>query len=44
MAILCVFNAPNMNIGDGIETMARKQAFITLKDHKANFENNHHVD
>ncbi len=23
-----------------IETMARKQAFVTLKDHKPNFDNN----
>lgn len=32
--------ATDLNISNRIETMARKQAFITLKDHKENFENN----
>ena len=30
----------NLNISDRIETMAKNQAFITLKDHKDNFSNN----
>ena len=29
-----------LDIGDRIETTARQQAFISLKDHKENFQNN----
>jgi len=29
----------NLNIDDRVETTAMKEAFITLKDHKDNFEN-----
>ncbi len=29
-----------MSIDDRMESMAKKQAFITLKDHKENFQNN----
>ena len=29
----------NLNIDDRVETTAMKEAFITLKDHKENFEN-----
>ena len=32
--------AAELEIDDRMETMAMKQAFITLKDHKTNFENN----
>ena len=32
--------ADKLNISDRITTMAKKDAFITLKDHKTNFENN----
>ena len=32
--------AAKLEIDDRMETMAMKQAFITLKDHKTNFENN----
>ena len=31
--------AENLNIDDRIEPMAEKECFITLKDHKPNFEN-----
>lgn len=31
--------AKNLDIADRIDTLARKEAFITLKDHKENFEN-----
>ena len=30
----------DLSIGDRIETMASKEAFITIKDHKENFETN----
>ena len=32
--------AANLNIDDRTECMAKRQAFITLKDHKDNFQNN----
>ena len=32
--------ASDLHVDDRIETMARKPAFISLKDHKENFENN----
>ena len=32
--------ANDLNIGDRIDVMAKRQAFNTLKDHKDNFENN----
>ena len=30
----------NLGIGDKIEKMKKREAFITLKDHKENFESN----
>ena len=30
--------ASDLNISDRIETMAKREAFITVKDHKENFE------
>jgi hypothetical protein len=30
----------NLSVSDRIETMALKEAFVTLKDHKENFETN----
>ena len=33
--------ASRLGIGDRLETMNKTNAFITLKDHKENFENNH---
>ena len=30
----------NLGIGDKIEKMKKREAFISLKDHKENFENN----
>ena len=30
----------NLGIGDRIEQMKKREAFISLKDHKENFENN----
>ncbi len=30
----------NLGIGDRIEQMEKREAFISLKDHKENFENN----
>ena len=30
----------NLSVSDRIETMASKDAFVTLKDHKENFETN----
>ena len=32
--------ASDLNIEDRMETIAKKQAFVTLKDHKDNFQNN----
>ena len=32
--------AKELNVADRLETLARKKAFITLKDHKPNFSNN----
>ena len=32
--------AYSMNLGDRIDCMAEKDAFITLQDHKDNFQNN----
>ena len=32
--------AKELNVADRLETLARKEAFITLKDHKPNFANN----
>ena len=32
--------AENLDLADRIDTMAEKHAFVTLKDHKPNFENN----
>ena len=34
----------NLGIGDRIEQMKKREAFISLKDHKENFENNPNVD
>ena len=36
--------ATDLNIQDRVERMAEQQAFITLKDHKDNFENNPPAD
>ncbi len=30
----------NLGIGDRIEQMKKREAFISVKDHKENFENN----
>ena len=32
--------ASDLNVGDRMETMAKSEAFITLKVHKDNFNNN----
>jgi hypothetical protein len=32
--------AEKLNLDDRINTIAQREAFVTLKDHKSNFENN----